>query len=428
MIENITYFKIRFSLASPLAVGSGENRNTDSDVILNSINQPFIPAASLAGVIRHFLIDINSFDEKLWGYIRGTDSVSSRIRFYDVVFVSDNFITVRDSVALENKLSNETDNGENVYNKVGIRGAKFDKEAVEANAELVTMIELHNPSENEKECIFKALSAIDSGFLRVGSKTTRGYGRLKITALNAADFHFPTDRENWLGFDQYDYNSEKCYVDISQKLKEYSIGSYADRITIRLKQKGAVSIRSYTVKDLSCADYIQLSAKDGTPLIPGTSWAGAFRSRLKQLSQSKKLTDTLFGFVDTVKGTQQRSRIFFSESRIENGVSKLISRTSIDRFTAGVKEKALYSEITCYNGECVLEIMLLKNIPELEKCRTLLSAVICDLDRGYLGVGGLTSIGRGLFEITGLYFNDVDVTQALKECNLRNMLGDGSSE
>ena len=51
----------------------------------------------------------------------------------------------------------------------------------------------------------------------------------------------------------------------------------------------------------------------------------------------------------------------FSESEISGGEMKFITRNSIDRFTAGTKDSALYKEKTCYNGNCDLEIFINKN-------------------------------------------------------------------
>lgn len=424
MITKKIYFKIGIRLASPLAVGSGENSNTDSDVILDSRGQPVIPATSLAGTIRHFLEDTVKAKFGIWGSIENGSSISSRIRFFDAILTSDSFISVRDSVALENKISDEADEGEILHNKVGVSGAKFDKEIVEAEADFVSLLELHDVSDEEKSGILLALSAINSGFLRIGSKTTRGYGQFKITSLKEADFTFPDDREKWLGFDQFDFDSDDCYTDITEKLNEFGMEKYYDIVKLRLRQKGALSIRSYTIKDITAADYIQLSDKDGTPVIPGTSWAGAFRNRFKELSGSSEVTNQLFGFVNTKSDEKKKSKIFFGESRIKNAERKLITRNSIDRFSGGVKDKALYSEITFYNGETVLEIFISKQIKDIEKVRILLSAVICDLHKGYLGIGGLTSVGRGLFEIMKMEFNGIDVTKALEQCDISKMMGD----
>ena len=54
-MTRIKYFSIIFELASPLAIGSGENANTDSDIILDSSGKPTIPATAIAGVFRNYL-------------------------------------------------------------------------------------------------------------------------------------------------------------------------------------------------------------------------------------------------------------------------------------------------------------------------------------------------------------------------------------
>ena len=41
-------------LASPLSIGSGEQEDTDADVILDASGTPFIPGSALAGVLRSY--------------------------------------------------------------------------------------------------------------------------------------------------------------------------------------------------------------------------------------------------------------------------------------------------------------------------------------------------------------------------------------
>ena len=410
-MNRIKYFSIVFELASPLAIGSGENANTDSDIILDSSGKPTIPATAIAGVFRNYL-NVGEYSE-LFGYISkaGTNfpkdkAHESDIRFYDAQIISDSFFTtVRDSVKLEDK--------------VGVNGAKFDMEAVETGISFETVIELKDDGSDAESDILRTLEAINAGFLRIGSKTSRGYGRLKVVSLKKAEFTLPDDKAKWLDFDLFDAE-DKCY-------KETALPDSADDficIKLKLKQEGAVSIRSYTVKnadDISSADYIQLSLKDGTPVIPGTSWAGAFRDRFRQLSNDT-LAKELFGYVDTVKLSQKKSLIYFSESEIVGGEMKVITRNSIDRFTAGTKDGALYTEKTCYNGSCGLEIFINKNgLEDAEKNIALICAVICDLDKGYLAVGGLTSVGRGMFTVENITVNGADVTDALKADNISAM-------
>lgn len=46
------YYRITFTPVSPLSVGSGEDRLTDSDIVRDSRGIPYIPGTSLAGVYR----------------------------------------------------------------------------------------------------------------------------------------------------------------------------------------------------------------------------------------------------------------------------------------------------------------------------------------------------------------------------------------
>jgi len=410
MTEKIQYYKMKFRLASPLAVGSGENSHTDSDVILDSRGLPVIPATAFAGVIRHYL-DIECDDKnEFFGYIDGETSFESKVKCYDAVSISDSYTAVRDSVALKEE------------EKVGKDGAKFDLEAVETNAEFITLFELHDADETQQNDFKDAISAMQSGFLRIGSKTSRGYGQIEILDLKKAEFTFPADRKKWLDFSPYDFDSDACYQPetIEESHQKFT------KISLELKQQGAISIRSYTVKnaeDISSADYIQLSTNDDVPVIPGTSWAGAFRKRFDEFAQNKKFLEDVWGFVNEEKQTQQKSKIYFSESRLSGGTSRIITRTSIDRFSAGVKNHSLYSEKTYYHGNCSLEIYIKNTVSDMQKCLQILSAVLCDLDRGYLAVGGLTSVGRGLFSVEKIFINEDDRTDALKSGNIKAVAG-----
>ena len=406
-MNRIKYFNIVFRLVSPLAVGSGENANTDSDIILDSRGIPMIPATAIAGIFRHFL-GMHGENE-LFGYIINNKSVESKIRFYDAKLISDNsFTTVRDSVKLQNK--------------VGVKGAKFDMEAVESGVDFSAVIELNNADDAEN-AILNALSAIDTGFLRIGSKTSRGYGQLRVVSLKRADFTLPDDKTGWLNFDLFDAK-DKYYTELALPQNANNFIN----IKMKLKQNGAISIRSYTVKnpdDISSADYIHLSLKDGTPVIPGTSWAGAFREHFRKLANDTddSLTKEFFGYVDEKDKSQKKSLIYFSESYVNGEEMKLITRNSIDRFTAGTKDSALYKEKTCYNGRCELNIFInKKSINDIEKNIALICASICDLDKGYLSVGGLTSIGRGMFKVENITINGADVTTSLKSDNVSAMV------
>lgn len=477
MIEKLTgkkYYRITFTLDSPLALGSGENHHTDKDLMLDSAGKPYIPASSLAGVVCHALESSGAADpEKIKKYLgdikkatsdsNDTGQWGSRILFYDAVLDDGSpcHIVTRDSVALDDF-------------KTAKKGAKFDMEVLEAGASFHTFLEQDlfgdgekgkekdNDAENddiEKDDIEK--DDIENGDIEedfggyiaellagqgicFGGKTMRGYGAVRDVAVGQKSFSFRKQEEldRWLAFDVY---TEQTWDSWAGNGKEHS-----KEIVLKLQQAGGISIRRYTtaVKPANeirpQPDYEQLTAhgfyerQDGNngqdeasalapavPVIPGTSWAGAFRHRMKEFGIDVNGQNSIFGYVSKEKAAaetggekitgkedrseakkkiknKKRSRIRFSESRIEGAAPRILSRNAIDRFSGGTVDRALFTEKTWYGGTCELRISWHdpNSIPEAEK--KALAASIADLHFGFLAVGGETSVGRGLFRITSV--------------------------
>lgn len=407
MGETRIYYKLNMTLDSPLAIGSGLNGETDKDIIVNSLQRPYIPATAIAGVIRNY---IYSQDKILAKNIFGDEEkngIKTAVIIYDANLEdSEAFITNRDSVKLENKVS--------------VDGTKFDMQAVESGAKFVGYIELMNKT-YEKD-IENAISAINSGEITFGGKSTRGYGRVNVNAYKREFEISPDDYDEWLDFDMFDNSCWEKSVQLKLNSKTNSL-----IIKLHLKNLSGISIREYTTEvsddeNETMPDYKSLTLKSSnTPVIPGTSWAGAFRERFCQFAGNDDTVD-LFGNVWTEDGVAktQISEIRFSESQLSGGEFKITTRNSIDRFSAGTKSGALYTEKTYFGGNCVLDIFLPNDITD--KQLTALLAVLCDLDNGFLAVGGLTSVGRGLFKIKNAEIRGNNITDMLREYRLAEIV------
>lgn len=397
-----TYYRLMLKLASPLALGSGKNDLSDHDCVRHNNGSPFIPASSIAGVFRHYFDKDITLQKALFGSIENGIKQSGVI-FYDAELRNKSVLSIRDSVKLKNK--------------VGVDGAKFDMEIVETGAEFVTFIELEKDYSSFQKNIEDAVAALGDSILRFGAKTSRGYGMVEICSLKKAEFDLdiPEETEKWLNFDIFDDNSWVAIADFAP----HQIEQDSLCIKLLLRQKGAVSVRVYTTEISSIKknmpDYKHITLRNGAPVIPGTSWAGAFRERYDKFA-GKARTDALFGFVEENTGITQRSRIQFSESVIKDYVFKDVTRNSIDRFSANTKDGALYTERTCYYGTTELVIIVTSDISDVEK--KCLSAVISDLNNGFLAVGGLTSVGHGLFTIQKIIINGKDKSELLDNDNL----------
>ena len=322
-------YRLDIKLKSPLAIGSGKNENTDKDVAVDSTGKPFIPASSLAGTLRSY-VAAHAGEKQMgvitsnaiFGFIptKKTESTADAltkaaneerkclIRVYDGMLKSDCkqfFISNRDMVALKDK--------------VGVDGAKFDMEAVETGTVFTAYVELlqseitydiggERVSFNTVNEIEKSLGALNAGDLCLGSKTSRGYGAVSV-ACWAKTF---TEIDTWLKFDMMDdgdwADDDKILLSAPKSCK----------ITVGLRLKGGISIREYTTQSSTenetMPDYKQLSLhrRDAdskpVPVIPGTSWSGAFRARyLDFVNGYEEETQKLFGFVE--KKENEISRI-----------------------------------------------------------------------------------------------------------------------
>lgn len=395
-----TYYKIVLKNVSPLSVGSGRNEFSDHDCIRHNNGNPYIPASSIAGVFRHYFDGNKSLQNDIFGTIEDK-SLKSNVIFYDAEVSGKSVFSIRDSVKLKNKVVDGD--------------AKFDMEVVETGSEFITYIETDGNNYDKQQYIEEVLSALRNGSIRFGTKTSRGYGMIDIVSIKKAEFNIdnPEQLDKWLDFDIFSSSGW-------DSTEEYEQESYTGKfinIRLRLNQRGAISIRTYTTDtsgydEGKAPDYKHMTLKNGEPVITGTSWAGAFRERYTEFA-GEDAADMLFGYVKKAKDNDDKtitqcSHIKFSESVISDSIMKNITRNSIDRFNAGTKDSALYTGIACYNGKTELSIIIPDNLTDKEKMY--LGAVMYDLGQGYLSVGGLTTVGHGIFSAESISVNGIDKT------------------
>lgn len=191
------------------------------------------------------------------------------------------------------------------------------------------------------------------------------------------------------------------------------------RLSLTQASGSGLSVREYTTEPAedeneNVPDFRQMKTcvlengeRKEYPVVPGTSWAGAFRHHMQKLSRlyrtdrEAEVSEMFNRYFGIVKGTDKRkSQITFSETILQGTVSKILTRNAIGRFSGGAEERALYTEETVYGGNTVLTIRWnRRECQSDETFATLLAASVADLDAGILPIGGETSIGRGLFRV-----------------------------
>ena len=414
------YYKVSFKLSSPLILGSGFSAETDKDILKDAKGIPFIPASSIAGICQSAMQNLwaerglnetcrQKEQEKYFGYVSNdgreeTIQFHSKICFYDAT-ISDGtpHISVRDGVGLDEY-------------KVARKGAKFDMEVLEPGVTFVTYFEQNFYSEDEEDIIKDFATIWKNAQIYLGAKTMRGYGAIQEIQVWKKEFDFSTKDSvtEWLSFDMYaDWNEDE---------EEITGFGVEDGLLLELKQVGGISIRKYTTRvkeenEEAVPDSEQLTIWNNgkeIPVIPGSSWAGAFLHRMKELDPQEDY-EALFGVFED-KDQHKKSVIRFSESRIMGAKEKVLTRNAIDRFSGGAMDKALFTEKTYYDGRTTLRISFSEKHALTENAVRTLAASITDLHYGFLSVGGLTAVGRGLFcieKVNGQKVTDDELFQSV---------------
>lgn len=428
MSKNLYLFMGILKAESPFMIGNGNDTYSDKDLLRNHLGKPFIPGTSLAGVCRSYLESdpkLTNLIDKYFGQAKQNKESSlarqSRVIFYDSQLLEKSVSTtrIRDSVRLENKIASPE--------------GKFDFEIVELGAEFSFRLEfkIEDGEVSEvKRIVEKLIVGFYKGEIRIGGKTSRGYGYFKLLKKNrevgieSRLLKLPSDLDEYINWNW----SINCFrSDDSLSIPNIN-DSFVTSAELRLKSFLFIRDYSHGVgKNDGRIDAVPLKNGKKEVVIPGTSWAGIFRNHMRRIlsqlddsqlmlifpecsSDSKlyveKIINYLFGYV--VGEEKQVSNLYFKESSFKNdSVSEVLrTRTAIDRFTGGASNGLLFNNLLAYSkGEksiCSVEIhfsqTLKNNQTQCTFVRSLLENCIDDLKSGYLVVGGQTSVGGGIFE------------------------------
>lgn len=388
-------------LNSPLIIGSGtetESRTNEADlhILKNKQEKPFIPGTSLAGVLRDWLAGNNpAATDKLFGFVTqndaGMNDIQSAVAVSDVV-LDNAMIVVRDGVSIDG------------YTGTGIKGAKYDYEAVERGATgnfsmVVTIRAYQEKNIPELNTLIEQMADRLYTGIRVGALTAKGFGLVTVPDI-VVDYYNFRDKNSvtsWL----LKQSSKKQYFG---KLAEEETGNAFvvdgdfELLTSLLLRDQNVNEKSGDTK----LNAVPMKSK-GDYLIPGTSLKGVLRHQaekiLSVLGKPESLLYNLMGY--SVENESRKSRFIVNEVYFKNGViEKDQTRNRIDRFTGGTIESALFTNRALYQEKPSVPVVHLHF--EIMDCADweagLALFMLKDLWTGNIALGGEKSIGRGLLK------------------------------
>lgn len=402
-------------------IGSGEEESSDSDVLRDSDGNVYIPGTSLAGVSRHFLETVGINTDDIFGKIEvekeAEKDYESKIKFFDAFATNEVSTSVRDSVRLVDKIS--------------LDGSKFDYEIAEAGAEFIFKIELNTCSCEEKKICSYIINGFKNGDIRIGSKTTRGFGVVDIEDIKylQLDLTNAEEMDTYINLDR-DWNIvDKPFS--AEELEKARYEEVYETIERDFSLKSFLFIRDYgsTKKvegdDSKFVDAQTLTNAKENPVITGPSIAGVIRSHCRKIldkigyeteKERQDFINDLFGYETEVgeDGKLKRenekkikSNVLFKECELDkdNIVFLNRTRTAVDRFSgSALQTGALFTgNIACRNDnknpeKVTITVKIKKDFKEMKLAKSLINTCLDDLGRGLIAFGGNTGIGAGIFE------------------------------
>lgn len=400
-------------LQTPAHFGNGDGDEvTDMPLLLDPYDNksPLLTGASLAGALRNYVRELNSTTspDLLFGGDKEGDKGNEEGEQSPLI-VADSLgensgKTIRAGVRIDGKTRTAVDK------------ALFDVQLWQAGTTFPLRFELLIGQKDDAaklcQALATALDGLSSGHITLGARKRRGYGEVEVTEWRVKRYDLTKQKQlcDWLEHgndtlpDEAKVTSLKEALDV-QTLLEDNRQFFNLNATFALQ--GSLLIRANEGQGDIGPDMVHLHAKQPTgkskPIISGTSLAGALRARAHRIAntfapenKANELIVDVFGGTPHGKKGMQASRLTVKEKVIENGRADLVqNRVSIDRFTGGARDAALFNEQPVFAAdETRVTVDLHLRNPKKSDIGLLL-LLLKDLWTEDLPLGGESSVGRG---------------------------------
>ena len=426
--------RIMLEATSPLAVGSGEKGIvTDASVVRDCNGLPYIPATSLAGIIRHSM-DPNTAQE-IFGCQERDRGEGSK------VIISDALLAGTSGKALDGLQELEADEFLGHFRVLPIRQhvritekgtaakyGKFDEQVVYTGTRFVFEIELFSEDGNE-EVMQNMLGVITAPTFRIGSGTRCGFGAMKVVCIQYRAYDLRKEDD----LDAYLRKTSSLSDDFAQAQEIHPeatlLGGWT-KYTLNLVPMDFFLFSSGfgdEEADMTPVRECKIMWRDGRPLfenactlIPATSVKGAIAHRVAYwwnklgghfvengdavAPERNIATVSLFGTVlDEESITPANGNVIFSDVLLEKNDTKVIPHVKLDKFTGGVMDGALFQEKSVFSkGQTLREVIYVRTDTFKDPMvKEAFERTVSDLCMGLLPLGGGTNRGNGIF--TGTY-------------------------
>lgn len=427
---------------TPLKVGGGKNDLfLDAPVQRDWNGLPMILGTSVAGILRRAFEDLKGGDDKneIFGMKDERDpnkQKGSRLIISNALLLVDKNNKVCEELLLEKseflRLFDILPIRDHVA--IGANGAakdagKFDEEVVFKGTRFKFSLEFDGSKKEFEEI----LNLLYDPMLRLGGGSSKGFGSLGILEIKWGEFEL--DRySSSLNFSSDEFikfmpNSAADGNSARQKFIRYELKISPDDFFMFGSGFGDKDADQTSVLE-SVIDYENKCLGKRKILIPASSVKGALSHRTafyfnkinKQFGEKAKVGSEneavrkIFGYEKNKNEKGSKGKILISDCFLdydEAKDTKVFEHVSIDRFTGGAIDGALFQEkAIAKRDQFTIEILLKNDVygdKENEAFDNALSAFEAALDdvvQGRLSLGGATTKGYGFFKGKVLKYNE----------------------
>lgn len=426
--------RIVIEAKTPLAIGSGkEDVYSDALVVTDVNGLPYLPGTSIAGVLRSMI-----GEEKAHTFFGCKGDKKDSGKGSEIIFTEGKILNSEGKVVDGLSLDAFKDSLLSNYKALPIRqhvrinskgvnenGGKFDEQVVFAGTRFCFEIEMVADEDATLDNFDSVLNCIQNKTFRIGSGSRSGFGEIEVVEIQKMllDLKNPTDRETYLN--KSSKLSDDCALWQTCDKKDSDNVNWT-RYQITLKPNdfflfssgfcdGEVDSVPVVARKVEWDNNGKGQLSKPKTLIPASSVKGALAHRvafhynklMKRFAGStenapkvggeNEAVRQLFGYSDDK--VQERGNILFSDIIATKKYSdKIINHVSIDRFTGGAMEGALFNEKATYaKGEEIKMTVLVNQSVKDENVIKAWENTLNDLCKSMLPLGGAVNKGYGMF-------------------------------
>jgi CRISPR/Cas system CSM-associated protein Csm3 (group 7 of RAMP superfamily) len=390
---------------TPLKVGSGDTDFIQDSVIQKDWNNlPMILGTSITGVIRKEFKEEKA--NEIFGKDTGSKVIISNALLLDengkvnetLLFEKSKFLKIFDNLPIREHTA---------INEKGVakEHSKFDEEVLFKGSRFKFSIEAITSKDEFEEVLNKLYLKT----FRLGSGSTKGFGKIKVIEIKTDEFEINSDKyRNYSSSLNYELRDSFTPAKTERKLTHYKLTLKPDDFFMFGSGFGDKDADMTPVFE-SVINYEKGCLSDEELLIPASSLKGAIYHRttfyLNELNNNfisenseneiSKPTEIFGEKKDDNKG--QKGKVYFEDVFLEKFDTKVFDHVAIDRYTGGAIEGALFQEKTALSEDSFDVNIYLKEIKD-KKQKEAFENALKDITTGMLSLGGATTKGHGIFK------------------------------